>query len=72
MSCGFIYAKIYVLKVSIRASIIRVASMLNAKVVEKENEKRVVSLQLAWPQKLKNSVRETNRPRINSEDVITI
>ena len=60
MSCGFIYAKIYVLKVSIRASIIRAGSMLNVEVEEREKEKRVVSLQPVWPQELRNFMRKTS------------
>jgi len=52
----------------IRASIIAALSRLNAEVEEREEErgeKRTVSLQPAWTQEPRKSVRETSGPCIN-------
>jgi hypothetical protein len=39
---------------------------------ERREEKWAVSLQLAWAQESRNSVRETSGPCINSEELTTI
>jgi hypothetical protein len=39
---------------------------------KKREKKRAVSLQPAWTQKPKNSMRQRSGPYINSEDITTI
>ena len=40
--------------------------------MKEREEKRAVSLQPAWTQEPRISVRETSEPRINYEDITTI
>jgi len=53
--------------VTVRASIIKAATRLNAEVEEREEERWATSLQPVWPQEPKNLVRGICGPYINDE-----